>query len=244
MMTETKQMTVGVNQEGDRNPTALPLWKRTLDLVCLLVSLPVTLPVGLCVAAYIKLTSRGPVIFRQERVGLRGRRFTCFKFRTMHVNTEVTSHQRHLSHIIRADVPMTKLDTKGDPRLIPGGAILRAAGLDELPQLINVLLADMSLVGPRPCVPYEYEELSAWDKQRLEAMPGLTGLWQVNGKNKTTFRQMIALDIEYARTKSLWLDLSIMFRTFAALKTQVSETREAIAEPVLLPAPAVTREAA
>lgn len=244
MMTDTEQLTAGLDQQIFREQAALPLWKRTLDLLCLLLSLPVTLLLGFGIAAYIKLTSKGPVIFRQERVGYRGRRFTCFKFRTMRVNTEVTSHQRHLSQLIRSDVPMTKLDAKGDPRLIPGGALLRAAGLDELPQLINVFQADMSLVGPRPCVPYEYEEFSDWDKQRFEAMPGLTGLWQVNGKNRTTFRQMIAFDIQYARTKSLWLDLTIMFKTFSALKAQIFETRVPVSNPVILTAPAATREAA
>ncbi len=244
MMTDTEQLTAGLDQQVYREQAALPFWKRTLDLVCLALSLPVTLPLVLCIAAYIKLTSRGPVIFRQERVGYRGRRFTCFKFRTMRVNTEVASHQRHLNQLIHSDAPMTKLDAKGDPRLIPGGALLRATGLDELPQLINVFQADMSLVGPRPCVPYEYEEFSDWDKQRFEAVPGLTGLWQVNGKNRTTFRQMIALDIQYARTKSLWLDLTIMFKTFSALKTQVTETRVPVSKPVLLTPPAITREAA
>jgi exopolysaccharide production protein ExoY len=139
---------------------------------------------------------------------------------------------------------LTKLDAKGDPRLISGGALLRASGLDELPQLINVLRAEMSLVGPRPCVPYEYEEFSEHDKQRCEAMPGLTGLWQVNGKNKTTFRRMISLDIEYARTKSLWLDITIMFKTFSALLGQVRETRQPVPAPVLISTPAATREAA
>ena len=139
---------------------------------------------------------------------------------------------------------MTKLDAKGDPRLIPGGVLLRASGLDELPQLLNILQGDMSIVGPRPCVPYEFEEFSDWDRQRFEAMPGLTGLWQVSGKSRTTFRQMIALDIQYARTKSLWLDLKIMFKTFSALIAQVRETREAAPNTVLLQTPQTKREAA
>jgi lipopolysaccharide/colanic/teichoic acid biosynthesis glycosyltransferase len=116
--------------------------------------------------------------------------------------------------------------------------------LDELPQLINVLRAEMSMVGPRPCVAYEYDRFSAWARQRFEAMPGLTGLWQVNGKNKTTFRQMIALDIQYARTKSLRLDLVIMLRTFSALMKQVREVRESAPNRLLLSSPAASREVA
>ena len=224
---------------------AMPVWKRLLDLFCLLISLPVTLPVGLCIAAYIKVVSQGPALFRQERVGLRGQRFVCLKFRTMRVNADQQAHARHLRALMEADAPLTKLDAAGDPRLIPGGAFLRATGLDELPQLINVLLGEMSLVGPRPCIPYEYEILSEHDKQRFEAVPGLTGLWQVSGKNKTTFSQMIELDIRYARTKSLWLDLKIMARTFSALAAQVREARQAARPtpaPVLLPTPRVSRE--
>lgn len=234
----------GEDSKGDLRQ-ALPLWKRALDLFCLFISLPVTLPLGLCIAAYIKLVSAGPALFRQERVGFRGRRFVCLKFRTMRVNADQEAHARHLRALMQRDAPLTKLDAAGDPRLIPGGALLRATGLDELPQLINVLLGEMSLVGPRPCIPYEYEILSEHDKQRFEAVPGLTGLWQVSGKNKTTFSQMIELDIRYARTKSLWLDLKIMARTFSALAAQVRETRQAApvaAAPTILPTPRVSRE--
>lgn len=246
MVREIEQSDACVEQGSAGASSPLPAWKRVLDLLCLVASLPLTLPLSLGIAAYIKLTSEGPAVFRQERVGYRGRRFTCFKFRTMRVNADVASHQRHLSNLMRSDKPMTKLDAKGDPRLIPAGALLRASGLDELPQLINVLQGDMSIVGPRPCVPYEYEEFSDWDRQRFEAMPGLTGLWQVNGKNRTTFRQMIALDIRYARTKSLGLDLKIMFQTFSALVAQVRDIREAStnAAPTVLAAPEATREAA
>jgi lipopolysaccharide/colanic/teichoic acid biosynthesis glycosyltransferase len=222
----------------------LPLWKRGLDLLFLAVTLPLFLPVGLGIALFIKWHSRGPVIFRQERVGYRGRRFELFKFRTMRLNAEVASHRRHLSQLMQSDAPLTKLDAQGDPRLIPGGALLRASGLDELPQLINVLRGEMSVVGPRPCLPYEYEEYSDWEKQRLAAVPGLTGLWQVSGKNKTTFRQMIALDIEYARTKTLGRDVGIMGRTLATLMGQVRETRRPAEPAVLLPTPEASREAA
>lgn len=120
---------------------------------------------------------------------------------------------------------MRKLDAVGDSRLIPGGWLLRASGADELPQLLNVLRGDMSLVGPRPCVPYEYEQYTAPQRARFSTLPGLTGLWQVSGKNRTTFADMIRLDIEYSRTKSLLLDLKIMARTFPALGAQILETQ-------------------
>ncbi len=119
---------------------------------------------------------------------------------------------------------MTKLDAKGDKRLIPGGWLLRASGLDELPQLINVLKGDMSLVGPRPCIPSEFEEYLPWQRERVNATPGLTGLWQVSGKNRTTFDEMIRLDIKYARTISLGQDLKIIFSTIPALLQQIGDT--------------------
>jgi hypothetical protein len=118
---------------------------------------------------------------------------------------------------------MTKMDAKGDPRLIRCGAILRSSGLDELPQLINVLRGEMSIVGPRPCLPYEYNNYRPRYKKRLETLPGLTGFWQVNGKNKTTFRQMIAMDVWYAKNKSALVDVWIMWRTFPTLFSQVRE---------------------
>lgn len=230
MVERTEAMALSLEQERINAPP-LPAWKRLLDLLCIAASLPVTLPLGLAIAAYIKLTSPGPVLFRQERIGYRGRRFWCLKFRTMRVNADSSCHQQHLRQLIESDAPMIKLDVKGDPRLIRGGAFLRATGLDELPQLINVLRGEMSLVGPRPCLPYEYEQYDAWARQRCDAVPGLTGLWQVSGKNHTTFRRMIELDIQYARTKSLWLDLRIMAKTFSALAAQVRETRAAVRTP-------------
>lgn len=230
MPEQTQAITLSMSRDGaDAGP--LPVWKRALDLFCILVSLPVTLPLGLAIAAYIKLVSPGPVLFRQERIGYRGQRFWCLKFRTMRVNADTSCHQQHLKSLLTSDAPMIKLDVKGDPRLIRGGAFLRATGLDELPQLINVLRGEMSLVGPRPCLPYEYEQYDDWARQRCEAVPGLTGLWQVSGKNHTTFRRMIELDIQYARTKSLWLDLRIMAKTFSALAAQVRETRAAVRTP-------------
>ncbi|MBV8216055.1 MAG: sugar transferase [Verrucomicrobia bacterium] len=203
----------------------LPPWKRLVDLICILVSLPVWAGVFLAVAIWIKLVSRGPLFFCQERVGYSGRQFKMYKFRTMEVNVETLSHELYLQSLIKGDGPMTKLDASGDPRIIFGGRILRALGLDELPQLFNVLRRDMSLVGPRPCTPTERKCYEGWQQERFNAVPGLTGYWQVNGKNKTTFRQMIEMDIYYSRNKSFLLDAMILLRTAPAIVGQVLEAR-------------------
>src|SRR5271165_2986972 len=203
----------------------VPSWKRVLDIVCILLSTPLWLPVLMILALWIKLASPGPIFFRQERVGHRGRRFMILKFRTMKVNVETQSHERHLEQLIHGNRPMTKLDAAGDPRIIPGGRILRAMGLDELPQLFNVLRGEMSLVGPRPCTPHEFSRYQLWQQERVNVPPGLTGYWQVNGKNKTTFTEMINMDIFYTKNMSLWLDLTIMVKTFPAVMAQVIETR-------------------
>jgi lipopolysaccharide/colanic/teichoic acid biosynthesis glycosyltransferase len=203
----------------------VPWWKRLLDLTCILVSLPLWLPVLIVVSIWIKLVSPGPLFFYQERIGYKGRRFTIFKFRTMEVNVETQSHELHLQHLINSDCPMTKLDAAGDPRIIFGGRILRAMGIDELPQIFNVLRREMSLVGPRPGTQNEFDCYKTWQKERLDAIPGLTGYWQVNGKNKTTFSEMIHMDIYYARNLSLGLDLSILLRTLPTVLGQVIESR-------------------
>lgn len=203
----------------------LPLWKRVLDLGIIFVLLPGLLVVGGVVALVVTCGSRGPVFFRQRRVGYKGREFTCFKFRTMHVGAETESHKGHTTNLIKSTAPMTKLDARRDPRLIPLGAALRATGLDELPQLLNVLRGEMSIVGPRPCIPYEYELYEPWQRRRFDAVPGLTGLWQVNGKNRTTFNQMIQYDIEYSERSSLWLDLEIILKTLPALWRQCLDMR-------------------
>lgn len=204
---------------------AAPFWKRVLDVSVIVLTAPMTLAVGAMVALIIKLGSEGPVIFKQERVGYKGRRFVCYKFRTMHVGAETGSHQGHTAQLIKSSVPMTKLDAIKDARIIPFGSILRATGLDELPQLLNVLRGEMSIVGPRPCVGYEYDMYEEWQKRRFDAVPGLTGLWQVSGKNRTTFNQMINLDIEYSERANLWLDLKIMLKTVPALVTQCCDQR-------------------
>lgn len=205
-------------------PFHIPGWKRILDLTCIFLTLPIWLPLMILLMLWIKIASSGPVFYRQQRVGFRRERFMIFKFRTMHVNAETRSHEEYFAHLMRADCPMTKLDHAGDSRFISGARFLRASGLDELPQIFNVLRGEMSLVGPRPCLPGEFERYEEWQQQRVNAPPGVTGYWQVNGKNKTTFQEMITMDLFYARNMSIWIDLQIMIKTVPVL---VQETLEA-----------------
>jgi lipopolysaccharide/colanic/teichoic acid biosynthesis glycosyltransferase len=226
-----------VAQERPGQQDGLPLWKRALDLSVIVLLSPALVVIGGMVALIIKGGSEGPLFFRQRRVGYKGRQFTCFKFRTMRMDAETESHRMHTQRLIQSKDPMVKLDEKKDPRLIPLGSLLRAGGLDELPQLINVLRREMSLVGPRPCIPYEYELYEPWHCRRFEATPGLTGLWQVSGKNRTTFNEMVALDIDYAERRSMWLDVQIIFKTLPALWEQYNDLR---ASKRVLPTPAVS----
>jgi lipopolysaccharide/colanic/teichoic acid biosynthesis glycosyltransferase len=209
---------------NDVAPIFLPTWKRVLDLTCVALTLPCWLPLMILVMLWIRLVSPGPIFFRQARIGHRRRHFMIFKFRTMRVNAETQTHAEYFAHLMKADCPMTKLD-HGDPRLIAFGRFLRATGLDELPQIFNVIWGDMSLVGPRPCLPHEFESYEIWQQQRVNVLPGLTGYWQVNGKNHTTFSEMIAMDIFYSRNMSLRLDLAIILKTIPALVTQTLESR-------------------
>jgi exopolysaccharide production protein ExoY len=201
----------------------IPLWKRAIDIVGSLVALLLLSPLLLLVALLIRIVSPGPALFRQKRVGYLGRIFTIWKFRTMHVKADTTLHRAYLRELIRNEKEMTKLDNGRDPRIIPFGNLLRATGIDELPQLINVLLGDMSLVGPRPCLPYEAREYDPWQNRRFDTLPGLTGLWQVSGKNRTTFKEMMRLDIGYARKRALLLDVMIVLKTIPAIIVQVAE---------------------
>jgi lipopolysaccharide/colanic/teichoic acid biosynthesis glycosyltransferase len=195
----------------------LPWWKRTFDIGAIILTLPFWLPLMLLVMLAVRLSSEGPVFFKQRRVGHRGRVFMIYKFRSMRVNAETQSHESHFERLMRQGIPMAKLDAAGDPRIIPWGRFLRATGLDELPQLFNVLRGEMSLVGPRPCTAQEFEHFTPRERQRADALPGLTGYWQVNGKNNTTFDEMIELDIYYARNLSLSLDLWIIAHTIPTL---------------------------
>lgn len=198
----------------------IPLWKRALDLSVVALTTPITIPVAIGIAAYIKLVSNGPVLFKQQRVGIGATKFVCFKFRSMKVNVPTHSHQNHLKNVIENDVPMEKID-KTDNRLIPGARFLRSSGLDELPQLINVFKGEMSLVGPRPCLQYEFEYFKKSHRRRFDVLPGLTGLWQINGKNKTTFKEMIIYDVAYAKRHNILMDLIIMASTFRVLYRQL-----------------------
>jgi len=217
---------------------ALPKWKRLIDLLVVALLFPLWLPVMTLVALWVAITSPGPIFYRQPRIGFKGSRFMLIKFRTMKVNAETHVHEAYLEHLIVSDRPMIKLDAT-DPRLILGGRFLRAIGLDELPQIFNVLRGEMSLVGPRPCTVTEFERYAPEQRARVNALPGLTGLWQVNGKNKTTFREMIEMDIFYSRNISLSLDLKIILRTVPAIIGQLSDSARPLPEPSAQSSPPV-----
>jgi lipopolysaccharide/colanic/teichoic acid biosynthesis glycosyltransferase len=201
----------------------LPFWKRALDIGCIFILTPVLFPIMTFVAVGILLSSPGGVIFRQERIGLRGKPFTLLKFRTMENGSGATDHQEYSVALIHSGMPMEKMDAN-DKRVFKFGAFLRASGLDELPQLLNVLRREMSLVGPRPCIRYEYEQYLPKHRLRHNALPGLTGLWQVSGKNRTTFEEMIELDLRYSNTRSLGQDIAILFCTIPVAIHQVHKT--------------------
>jgi exopolysaccharide biosynthesis polyprenyl glycosylphosphotransferase len=185
------------------------LVKRLIDVTVAAVGLVLCAPLFLLIALAIRLDSPGPIIFRQTRVGLRGRHFEMYKFRSMHVGAE--EQQDMLADMNEADGPIFKI--RDDPRLTRVGRILRRLSMDELPQLVNVLRGEMSLVGPRPPIPAEVEKYQEWHKKRLEAPPGMTGLWQVSGRSRLSFDEMVLLDIYYIENWSLWLDFKILMRT-------------------------------
>ena len=218
---------------------ALPKWKRFIDLAVITLLFPVWLPIMTLVALWVAVTSPGPIFYRQPRIGFKGCRFMLIKFRTMKVNAETHVHEAYLEHLIVSDRPMIKLDATGDSRLILGGKFLRATGLDELPQIFNVLKGEMSLVGPRPCTVGEFECYAPEQRARVNALPGLTGLWQVNGKNRTTFRQMTEMDIFYSRNISLSLDLKIILRTLPAIIGQLSDSVQPSSRSSAQPTPPV-----
>ena len=203
----------------------VPGWKSALDITCILLALPIWLPLMILLMMVTRLASPGPIFYRQKRVGLGGRHFSIWKFRTMKVSAETQTHEHYFQELMRVDRPMTKLDTYGDPRLAPFGRFLRASGLDELPQIFNVLCGEMSLVGPRPCTPNEFAHYEPWQRERVNALPGLTGYWQVNGKNKTTFNEMIVMDLFYLKNMSILLDLKIILNTSAVIAGQLLESR-------------------
>ena len=209
------------------SPHRVPGWKSALDVSCVLFLLPLWLPMMLLLMLVTKVASPGPVFYRQKRVGLGGRQFLIWKFRTMKVSAETCTHERYYEELIRTNRPMIKLDANGDPRLAPFGRILRASGLDELPQIFNVLAGEMSLVGPRPCIPNEFANYEPWQRERVNGLPGLTGLWQVSGKDKTTFNEMVKMDLVYLSKMSILLDVKIMLKTTVTIARQVFEWQQA-----------------
>lgn len=202
------------------------LIKRAVDIAGSLAALLLFSPLFAFIAAAIKLTSRGPVLFRQTRVGQFGHTFQFLKFRSMRVGSDPRIHQQFINEFIKASSNQTSpgqvksqvYKITDDPRVTRVGRILRKTSLDEIPQFWNVLVGEMSLVGPRPPIPYELESYRPWHKRRiLEVKPGLTGLWQIYGRSRTTFDEMVRLDLRYARTWSLMLDLKILLQTPRAM---------------------------
>lgn len=200
--------------------------KRGLDILGSLVGLILFSPIMLAIAIAIKMTSPGPVIFKQPRFGKKGARFEFYKFRSMYWNTDDRIHREYVTNLIKGDLEKVNQRDKGtplfkmvsDPRVTSVGKIIRKTSMDELPQFFNVLMGEMSLVGPRPPLSYEIQKYEAWHLRRiLEVKPGITGLWQVEGRSTTSFDDMVRLDLRYAQNWSLWLDIKILLRTVKAV---------------------------
>ena len=223
------------DQERPSNPTLYPdiekrnesnrfgrATKRMIDVLGSLALIALLSPVFLVIAAAVKFSSQGPVLFRQKRIGEHGTPFTFLKFRSMYINNDASQHKEYVRQLIAGQASKQPANGTGegvfkltnDPRITPVGNFLRRTSLDELPQFFNVLRGEMSLVGPRPPVAYEVEAYAIWHRRRLlEAKPGITGLWQVQGRSRVGFDDMVRLDLRYARNSSPWLDLKILART-------------------------------
>jgi lipopolysaccharide/colanic/teichoic acid biosynthesis glycosyltransferase len=204
----------------DQNGTYL--FKRSLDIALACIALTVFGPLMLAVALIVRITSRGPIIFRQQRLGQGGAPFSFYKFRSMVVNVDDKIHREFVANLIRggegaaptADTDAASYKIKGDPRVTRIGRLIRMTSIDELPQLFNVLQGDMSMVGPRPPIPYEAAHYEPWHLRRiLVGKPGITGLWQVEGRSRVTFSEMVRMDLRYIRQCSLALDMKILART-------------------------------
>jgi lipopolysaccharide/colanic/teichoic acid biosynthesis glycosyltransferase len=200
--------------------------KRIMDIVGSALALLLFAPVLLVIALAVKLTSKGPVFFRQKRVGQYGEQFVFLKFRSMNVDNDASVHKAYIKQLIAGSAQSQPGNGDGkdvykltkDSRITRIGGFLRRTSLDELPQFINVLKGEMSLVGPRPAIAYEVQEYDIWHRRRvLEAKPGITGLWQVNGRSRIKFDDMVRLDLRYAKTWSPWMDLKILLRTPVAV---------------------------
>lgn len=200
-------------------------FKRASDLVIAIVAVVVTLPIWLIAAIAIKLDSRGNILFKQQRVGMDGRNFLCYKFRTMRADADESLHREAYQKNIEGESDANAGDedrpvfgkVKDDPRITRFGKLLRQTSLDELPQLLNVIRGEMSIVGPRPPIPYEVEQYELWHRKRLDTKPGITGLWQVSGRNRLTFDEMVRADIYYIENWSLLLDAKILVLTLPAM---------------------------
>ena len=206
----------------------IPVWKRVTDIVFSICFLFLFAPIMIFIALAIKVMSSGPIFFKQQRVGYKGRVFTLLKFRTMKVNTNTENHNNYMKLLIRGECtereqPMKKLD-EDNHDIFNFGKFLRVTCLDELPQMLNVIKGDMSLIGPRPCLIYEAKEFLPWHTNRFDILPGVTGLWQVNGKNDTTFREMIRLDLRYINNMSIIIDLQIIIKTVVYIISKILNT--------------------
>jgi len=210
--------------EGNKTKKSLSLWfKRIFDVAGSLGGLLLFSPFFLIISALVKWTSPGPVFFRQERLGLNGKPFIFLKFRSMTVDNDATIHQEFIKALIEKEPASSDSPSKdeekvykiqSDPRITSMGHFLRKTSLDEIPQFLNVLRGEMSLIGPRPPIPYELEHYQPWHRRRImEVKPGITGLWQVNGRSICSFDEMVRLDLQYSREWSLWLDLKILVKT-------------------------------
>ncbi|MCO6510878.1 MAG: sugar transferase [Aridibacter famidurans] len=204
------------------------LVKRVLDIVVAMISIIALAPLWLLSAIMIKLDSPGPILFRQERVGMDGRIFECLKFRTMRTGSDDSIHRESYQKHIKGgagDAAGKRGKVADDPRITRVGAWLRRWSIDEIPQLFNVLKGDMSVVGPRPPIHYEVREYDVWHRKRLDIKPGITGLWQVSGRNNLMFEEMVRLDLYYIENWSVWLDLRIMLMTLPAVFRGEGEER-------------------
>jgi len=218
-----------MEQAGDPKRAAR-LIKRSMDIAGSLFALVLAAPFLVVISVMIKVTSKGPILFRQERVGQYGRRFTFLKFRSMYFTNDHKIHQEYVKRLI-AGSTATKQENGGkpevykltnDPRITPFGRFLRKTSLDEIPQFLNVLTGSMSLVGPRPPVPYEFESYQMWHRQRLVAVkPGITGQWQVGGRSRTTFDEMVRMDLKYSTSWTVWGDIKILSQTPRAVLSGV-----------------------
>jgi lipopolysaccharide/colanic/teichoic acid biosynthesis glycosyltransferase len=209
---------------------AARLIKRSMDIAGSLFALVLTSPFLIVISVIIKLTSKGPVLFRQERVGQHGQRFTFLKFRSMYFKNDHTIHEEYVKRLIAGAAGTEQQNSRkpevykltNDPRITPFGRFLRKTSLDEIPQFLNVLVGSMSLVGPRPPIPYEFECYEMWHRQRLVAVkPGITGQWQVGGRSRTTFDEMVRMDLKYASSWTLWGDIKILSQTPRAVLSGV-----------------------